>query len=102
MGGVDLDDPAAAKRQVEEAIDSPYLCAAVFESGCTENPRYADDPEFTPLFGACEDARLPSLRHRPTDPAQVVAALPGGWHGPGDRGGCSSYARDRTGGEITA
>jgi uncharacterized protein len=61
MGGVDLDDMVAAKRQVEEAISNPHLCGAVFESGCAENPRYADDPEFTPLFGACEDAGLPVL-----------------------------------------
>lgn len=61
MGGVDLDDLAAAKRQVEEAINSPHLCGAVFESGCAETPRYADDPEFAPLFGACEDAGLPVL-----------------------------------------
>ena len=61
LGGVDLDDMAAAKRQIEEAISSPYLCGAVFESGCAENPRYADDPAFTPLFGACEDAGLPVL-----------------------------------------
>ena len=61
MGGVDLDDLAAARRQIEEAISSPHLCGAVFESGCAENPRYADDPEFAPLFGACEDAGLPVL-----------------------------------------
>lgn len=61
MGGVDLDDMVAAKRQVEDAINSPHLCGAVFESGCAENPRYADDPELSPLFGACEDAGLPVL-----------------------------------------
>jgi hypothetical protein len=61
MAGIDLDDPAAARRQVEEAIASPDLRGAVFESGCAERPRYADDPEFTPLFGACEDAGLPVL-----------------------------------------
>jgi predicted TIM-barrel fold metal-dependent hydrolase len=61
MGGVDLDDMAAAKRQVEEAITNPHFCGAVFESGCAENPRYTDDPEFAPLFGACEDAGLPVL-----------------------------------------
>src|SRR5215469_5461304 len=60
-GGIDLDDMADAKRQVEEAITNPHLCGAVFESGCAENPRYADDPEFAPLFGACEDAGLPVL-----------------------------------------
>lgn len=61
MAGVDLDDLAAAKNQVEEAINSPHLCGAVFESGCAVNPRYADDPEFTELFGACEEAGLPVL-----------------------------------------
>lgn len=61
MGGIDLDDLAAARRQVEEAIASPHLCGAVFESGCAETPRYTDDPIFTPLFGACEDAGLPVL-----------------------------------------
>ncbi|HWB47805.1 MAG TPA: amidohydrolase family protein [Stellaceae bacterium] len=61
MAGIDLDDMAAARRQVEEAIGSPHLCGAVFESGCAENPRYTDDPAFAPLFGACEDAGLPVL-----------------------------------------
>ena len=61
MGGIDLDDMAAAKRQVEESIASPHLCGAVFESGCAESPRYVDDREFAPLFGACEDAGLPVL-----------------------------------------
>jgi uncharacterized protein len=61
MSGIDLDDMAAAKHQVEEAISNPLLCGAVFESGCAETPRYADDPEFAPLFGACEDAGLPVL-----------------------------------------
>lgn len=61
MGGVDLDDMQAARRQVEEISGSADLCGAVFESGCAENPRYADDPELAPLFGACEDAGLPVL-----------------------------------------
>lgn len=61
MGGVDLDDMPAAKRQVEESIRNPDLCGAVFESGCADGPRYADDPEFAALFGACEDAGLPVL-----------------------------------------
>jgi predicted TIM-barrel fold metal-dependent hydrolase len=61
LGGIDLDDMNAAKRQVEDAINSPHLCGAVFESGCAANPRYADDPEFAPLFSACEDAGLPVL-----------------------------------------
>jgi len=61
MGGVDLDDLALAKRQIEEIIASPHLCGAVIESGCADNPRYADDPAFTPIFGACEDAGLPVL-----------------------------------------
>ncbi len=61
MSGIDLDDLAAAKRQVEEAINNPHLCGAVFESGCAETPRYTDDADFTPLFGACEDAGLPVL-----------------------------------------
>lgn len=61
MGGVDLDDMQAARRQVEEISGSADLCGAVFESGCAENPRYADDPELVPLFGACEDAGLPVL-----------------------------------------
>lgn len=61
MGGVDLDDLAAAKRQVEEAITNPHLCGAVFESGCADTPRYTDDAIFAGLFGACEDAGLPVL-----------------------------------------
>lgn len=61
MGGIDLDDLALGKQQVEETICSSHLCGAVFESGCADNPRYTDDPEFTPLFGACEDAGLPVL-----------------------------------------
>lgn len=61
MGGVDLDDLALARRQIEEIIDSADLCGAVFESGCADNPRYTDDPALTPLFGACEDAGLPVL-----------------------------------------
>src|ERR1700722_4457703 len=56
MGGVDLDDLALAKRQIEEIIRSPLLCGAVIESGCAEAPRFADDRELTPIFGACEDA----------------------------------------------
>lgn len=61
MGGIDLDNLAAAKLQIEDAINNPHLCGAVFESGCAANPRYCDDPEFTSLFGACEDAGLPVL-----------------------------------------
>ena len=61
MSGIDLDDLTAAERQIEDAINSPHLCGAVFESGCAANPRYADDPEFIPLFSACEDAELPVL-----------------------------------------
>ena len=61
MGGIDLDDLVAAKRQVEEAITNPHLCGAVFESGCADTPRYTDDPLFASLFGACEDAGLPVL-----------------------------------------
>jgi predicted TIM-barrel fold metal-dependent hydrolase len=61
MGGVDLDDLALAKRQIEEIIASPHLRGAVIESGCADNPRYADDPALTPIFGACEDAALPIL-----------------------------------------
>lgn len=61
MAGVDLDDLTAAKRQLEEATNSPHLCGAVFESGCAETPRYADDPELAELFGLCEDAGLPAL-----------------------------------------
>lgn len=61
MSGVDLDDMQAARRQVEDTIANRALCGAVFESGCAEDPRYADAPEFAPLFGACEDAGLPVL-----------------------------------------
>ncbi len=61
MGGVNLDDLALARHQIEEIIRSPHFCGAVIESGCADNPRYADDPELTPLFGACEDAGVPVL-----------------------------------------
>lgn len=61
MGGVDLDNMQAAKRQLEEIIGCPEFCGAVFESGCAEDPRYADDPEFASLFGTCEEAEVPVL-----------------------------------------
>lgn len=61
MGGVDVDDLSLARRQIDEIVSSPQLCGAVIETGCAENPRYADDPKLAPLFGACEDAGLPVL-----------------------------------------
>lgn len=60
-GGVDISDVAQARAEVRRIVESPHFKGAVIESGCADEPKYAEDPSLSPVFGDCEDAGLPVL-----------------------------------------
>ncbi len=61
MGGVDTGSLETAQRHIQEILDSPHLMGAVVESGCADEPKYADDADLDPVFGDLEDAGIPVL-----------------------------------------
>ncbi|MBV9859649.1 MAG: amidohydrolase family protein [Alphaproteobacteria bacterium] len=58
LGTGDVEEARAELRQLVEA---GRFKGVVIESGCSDDPKYADDPALAPIFGDCEDAGLPVL-----------------------------------------
>lgn len=61
MGGIDTGSLGIARQHIQEILDSPHLMGAVVESGCADEPKYADDADLDPVFGDLEDAGIPVL-----------------------------------------
>jgi predicted TIM-barrel fold metal-dependent hydrolase len=59
--GVDIADVPAARVQLRKVIEEKKFRGVVIESGCADVPLYAEDESLRPLFGDCEDAKMPVL-----------------------------------------
>lgn len=59
--GLDIADVAQARVQLRKILDESVFKGVVIESGCADEPKYADDASLDVLFGDCEDAGVPVL-----------------------------------------
>ena len=60
-GGVDIADVTEARAEIRRILEDERFEGVVVESGCADDPKYADDPSLAPIFGDCEDAGVPVL-----------------------------------------
>src|SRR5579862_4557741 len=60
-GGIDIADVSEARAEVRCILEDERFKGVVVESGCADDPKYADDPSLAPIFGDCEDAGMPVL-----------------------------------------
>ena len=60
-GGVDTTDVGPARAEIHRILEDEHFKGVVVESGCADDPKYADDPSLSPIFGDCEDAGVPVL-----------------------------------------
>jgi hypothetical protein len=61
MGGVDTGSLETAQCHIQEILDSPHLMGAVVESGCADEPKYADDAALDPVFVVRETFATPLI-----------------------------------------
>jgi uncharacterized protein len=60
-GGIDIADVSEARVEIRRILEDARFKGVVVESGCADDPKYADDPSLAPIFGDCEDAATPVL-----------------------------------------
>jgi len=60
-GGVDTADVTASRTEIRRILEDERFKGVVVESGCADDPKYADDPSLSPIFADCEDAGIPVL-----------------------------------------
>ena len=59
-GGIDVADVTEAHAEIRRILEDQRFKGIVVESGCADDPKYADDPSLAPIFGDCEDAGVPA------------------------------------------
>lgn len=59
--GLDIADVERSRAELRGILESSKFRGVVIESGCAQEPKYADDSSLSALFGDCEDAGMPVL-----------------------------------------
>jgi uncharacterized protein len=59
--GLDIADVEGSRAELRGLLEGAKFRGIVIESGCAQEPKYADDASLAPLFGDCEDAGMPVL-----------------------------------------